>query len=124
MATYCYRLPWPPSMNTYWRRGGNVTYLTKKAKEFRREVLAIINDANHPTIIVPPIRLAVSIELTLPDKRKRDIDNHIKAVLDAMEHAAVFDNDEQVDQLIVKRLHVEPPGCCDVTIVELNEPRD
>ena len=114
MTTYCYRLPWPPSVNTYWRRGPNVTYLTKRAREFRQEVAAMI-------FPLPPLsgRLAVFVELTLPDKRKRDIDNHIKAVLDALEHAGAFLNDEQIDELRVKRLHVEPPGACDITISEL-----
>jgi Holliday junction resolvase RusA-like endonuclease len=40
-------------------------------------------------------------------------------VLDALQHAGAFADDEQIDELRVKRLHVEPPGACDVTIVEL-----
>ena len=123
MASYCYRLPWPPSTNTYWRRGGNVTYLTKRAKEFRKDVAAIINDLDWEGLhsFSSAARLGVHIELTLPDRRKRDIDNHIKATLDALQHAGVFYDDEQIDELRIKRLHIEPPGACDVTIVELAE---
>jgi crossover junction endodeoxyribonuclease RusA len=117
-TTITYRLPWPPSMNTYWRRGNNVTYLTKKARQFRNDVLeAMRQETVYDTIRG---RLAVHLELTLPDKRKRDIDNHIKAAVDALKHAGVFEDDEQIDDLRVTRLHVEPPGCCDVTITELN----
>jgi crossover junction endodeoxyribonuclease RusA len=117
--TVTYRLPWPPSMNTYWRRGNNVTYLTKKARQFREEVCDFIyhQEAQERTLLG---RLAIHLELTLPDKRKRDIDNHIKAAVDALKHAGVFEDDEQIDDLRVTRLHVEPPGCCDVTITELN----
>jgi crossover junction endodeoxyribonuclease RusA len=105
-------------MNTYWRRGNNVTYLTKKARQFRNDVLeAMRQETVYDTIRG---RLAVHLELTLPDKRKRDIDNHIKAAVDALKHAGVFEDDEQIDDLRVTRLHVEPPGCCDVTITELN----
>lgn len=116
--TATYRLPWPPSINTYWRRGPKVTYLTAKAREFRAEARsAILCEDDY----VPNLegRLAVHLELTPPDKRDRDIDNHIKAVLDALQHAGVFLDDEQVDELRVTRLHVESPGCCDVTITEL-----
>lgn len=120
MATYTYRLPWPPSMNTYWRRGPNVTYLTKKAREFRKEVA---DSLGLRSMYFPlDAELAVNLELTLPDKRARDIDNHIKAVLDALQHAGVFYNDGQVSELRVKRLHIEPPGACDVTITELLTP--
>ena len=112
-----YRLPWPPSVNTYWRKGPKVTYLSPKAKAFREDVLDAL--AGEEWEVPCFSRLGVHIELTLPDRRKRDIDNHIKAVLDALQHAGVFEDDEQVDELRVKRLHVEPPGCCDVTIVEL-----
>jgi crossover junction endodeoxyribonuclease RusA len=117
MATYTYRLPWPPSVNTYWRRGPNVTYLTKKARSFRREAIECLSGAEQ----FLGERLAVHLELIMPDRRKRDIDNHIKAVLDALQHAGVFCDDDQIDDLRVTRLHVEPPGCVDVTIVELSE---
>jgi crossover junction endodeoxyribonuclease RusA len=119
-TTITYRLPWPPSVNSYWRRGNNVTYLTKKAREFRNEVCHNILNSDEPVDDMLTGRLAVHLELTLPDRRKRDIDNHIKAAVDALEHAGVFEDDEQIDDLRVTRLHVEPPGACDVTIVELS----
>lgn len=115
MATLTYRLPWPPSVNCYIRRGNNRSYMTKKGKEFRAEVHASI-DSERPLL---GGRLAVSIELTPPDKRKRDIDNHIKAALDALQHGGVFVDDSQIDLLRVARCRVESPGCCDVTITEL-----
>lgn len=114
MASITYRLPWPPSTNSAWRHTGKVTYLTPKARQFRLEVAEIVADCE-----ALRGRLFVGLELTLPDKRKRDIDNHIKSTLDAMMHAGVFVDDEQIDLLRVARLHVEPPGCCDVTITEL-----
>jgi crossover junction endodeoxyribonuclease RusA len=115
MATYSYRLPWPPSVNCYIRRGNNRSYMTKKGKEFRTEVEDSM-DSIGPRLIG---RLAVSIELTPPDKRKRDIDNYIKAALDALQHAAVFSDDSQIDLLRVARCHVKSPGACDVTITEI-----
>lgn len=112
--SYTYRLPWPPSANTMWRRAGNFTYLTKKGHDFREAVAEIVG-GDRPELTG---RLRLSIELIAPDRRKRDIDNHIKAICDAMEAAGVFLNDEQIDCLIVQRLHVEPPGAADVVVVE------
>jgi len=91
--------------------------MTKRGKEFRNEVCHEI--LNSERIGQLKGRLFIGIELTAPDKRKRDIDNHVKSVLDALQHAGVFEDDAQVDLLRVARLHVESPGACDVTITEL-----
>lgn len=121
MATWTYRLPWPPSVNSYWRKGGKVTYLTKRAREYRKEVLGAIIE-HHGGVwehCVSAKRLAVNIECVMPDRRKRDLDNHIKGLLDSLQHVHLFYDDEQVDELRIKRLYIEPPGCVDVTITEL-----
>lgn len=115
--TFTYRLPWPPSVNNYIRRGQNCSYMTKQGKRFREEACDAIREQGRHMLSG---RLGVCIELVLPDKRKRDCDNHIKAPLDALQHAGVILDDEAIDDLRVRRLHVEPPGCCDVTITELS----
>ena len=48
-------------------------------------------------------RLVVVIEARMPDRRKRDIDNLPKAVLDALTHAGVWADDEQIDDLRIWR---------------------
>jgi crossover junction endodeoxyribonuclease RusA len=121
-TTRMYRLPFPPSVNTYWRRGRTrggkpITYLSAKAKQFRDEVCICV-----PHCEAMSGRLAVHIELTAPSRRKFDVDNFAKSTLDALAHAGVFHDDEQIDRLVVERLGVEPPGACDVTITELSAP--
>lgn len=112
------RLPFPPSVNGYWRVWQGMNRLSKRGRQYRVDVLAGIAASDVPA---EPFsgRLKVLIELTMPDNRKRDLDNHGgKAVLDALEYAGVYLDDAQIDELIIRRLHVEPPGCCDVTITE------
>lgn len=54
-------------------------------------------------------------------RRRRDIDNLTKCVLDALAHAGVYEDDCQIDDLRVRRLHVEAPGAADVIVTELGE---
>lgn len=116
--TRTFRLPWPPSVNGAWGHRNSRKYHTPRGRQFREESA---DDIRRQLGDTPPImgRVAVLLELTAPDKRKRDIDNHAKAVLDAIEAAGVLANDEQVDELRIVRRGVEPPGCCDVVITEL-----
>lgn len=93
-------LPYPPSVNTYWRRHGHVIHLSKAGKKFRFDVLAAVLAAfGKPTAIEG--RLSVEMEVFFPDRRQRDIDNLVKSTLDALTHAGVWKDDSQV-----KRLHV------------------
>lgn len=113
-ATYTYRLPFPPSANNYWRRVGNRYFISNDGQQFRKMVMAECSDE-----VMLTGRLGVNVELVMPDKRKRDVDNYNKSLLDALRHAGVYHDDCQIDELRVRRLHVEPPGCVDVTITEL-----
>lgn len=57
------------------------------------------------------------------DKRKIDIDNRIKAVLDSLQDAGVFDDDFQVDHIEMIRGEQIKGGLIRVLIEELTDPR-
>lgn len=117
------RLPLPPSINHYWRHriaGSGRTafvsvYVSAEGKQFREDVAAIVATTLRPhrTIIE---RVRVTIDITPKDRRSFDIDNRIKAVLDALTHANVWADDSQVDHLTVIRGPVQKPGGIVVTI--------
>jgi crossover junction endodeoxyribonuclease RusA len=44
------------------------------------------------------------------DRRRRDLDNVQKALLDALEHGGVYRDDAQIDLLVVERGPVTPGG--------------
>jgi crossover junction endodeoxyribonuclease RusA len=50
------------------------------------------------------------------DRRAADLDNRLKALNDALEHAGVFDDDEQIDELHVTRGPIVKGGECFVMI--------
>jgi crossover junction endodeoxyribonuclease RusA len=55
-----------------------------------------------------------------PDHRRRDIDNLIKATADALQHAGVYEDDSQVDLLVVRRCEPDRPrGHVEVRVEEL-----
>lgn len=94
-------LPYPPSVNHYWGQKGKIRFLTAKAKQFRQEVVQIILDEAKDIDYDGPVKL--DITLYPPDKRKRDIDNTLKPILDALEHANVYTNDVNVHELSVRK---------------------
>lgn len=114
-------LPWPPSVNTMWRRVGTRTLLSKKGREYRETVLAACLEqlgAGWRSRIDPDRRLAVTITATPPDHRRRDLDNLLKAPLDALEHAGVYSDDALIDDLRIARCTPSKPGRLEVTITE------
>ena len=65
-------------------------------------------------------RLAVHVALFPPDRRARDVDNILKALLDACEHAGCYESDNQIDELHVIRQGIEPGGHCTIVILPLD----
>jgi hypothetical protein len=56
-------------------------------------------------------RLAVTVDVHPPDRRRRDLDNALKALLDALEHGGAYRDDAQIDDLRVRRGVCVPGGC-------------
>ncbi len=111
-------LPWPPSTNTVWRNVSGRVLLSRKGRQFRRDV----GDSVGRQYMGLPLegRLAVTVTLLPPDRRKRDIDNHGgKALLDALTHAQVWLDDEQIDRLTIVRGDNAKGGGCRVEIKEV-----
>jgi len=111
-------LPFPPSLNTYYRNVRGRTLLSAKGREYKQDVLAHVLTACKGTPRSMTGRLKVDIQLHFPTRRMCDIDNRPKAILDALEEAGVFDNDSQVDVLTVERREVRKGGACMVMITE------
>lgn len=121
MNVYQFELPFPPTINDYKmptsrgtrknKHGGSVPMLalvlTKKARNYRRQVLQLFWGSNHKTL---HDRLRMRIEFCAPDRRTRDLDNYVKGLQDALTHAKVYEDDSQIDELIVKRGAVTQSG--------------
>lgn len=107
-------LPWPPSVNRYWLARGNTRFISRAGKDFRE---AVAGECADQGIVSLEGRLAVHIALFPPDKRVRDVDNILKALLDACEHAGCYASDSQIDELHVIRQGVQKGGHCTILIL-------
>lgn len=116
---YVTSLPYPPSVNHIWRRVGRRMYLTPEARNYKATVRELVWARGRPQ----PLRgsIAVSIRAHMPDKRKRDIDNVIKIILDSLTYAGIWGDDNQVDRIVVERGEVKPYGACLVRVEEMEE---
>ena len=96
-------LPWPPSVNHYYGRakGGRI-YIKKDGLAYR-EMVAIIGETRGWKPFDKDDRLKVEITAYPPDRRKRDLDNILKAMIDAIQASGLIPDDEAIDSLCIER---------------------
>jgi crossover junction endodeoxyribonuclease RusA len=90
-------LPWPPSVNRYWRTFQGRMIISAEGRTYRKAVadqVLIQRGAKHYQG-----KLKVQIEAWRPDNRRRDLDNLLKAVLDSLTHAGVWEDDGNIIDL-------------------------
>ncbi len=107
----CARLPYPPTVNHYWKICQGRIYVSRDGMLYRRRVLAILGDAPEQ-----PGPLAVTVGVHPPDRRKRDLDNVLKCLLDAITEAGIWKDDSLIDRLLVERRDVKTGGMVEVVI--------
>lgn len=114
-------LPYPPTVNTYWRKVGNRTLISKKGRTYRRDLVISVAE-QMPHLPRLNTRLEVSVTAYPPDNRRRDLDNVLKALLDGMQHAGVYQDDSQIDHLAISRGTTQPEAPrVHVRILERNQ---
>jgi crossover junction endodeoxyribonuclease RusA len=94
-------LPYPPSVNHYWRHSGGRHYIDKPGRSYRTEVWAQVlrqRDVSRVrSVMTGP--LSIDIAAGPPDLKYRDLDNILKALLDSLKHAQVYEDDYQIIKL-------------------------
>ena len=110
-------LPFPPSVNRMWRSVQGRVLISAEGRSYRKAVADQVLVQRAAKQLAG--RLAVSIFAFPPDKRRRDLDNLFKSVLDALTHAGVWLDDEQIDALSIRRGHAVAPGSVRVEVREV-----
>lgn len=114
-------LPWPPSINHYYGTARNGRkYLRTAGRVFRREVFYACKQDKVKKMEGP---LKVTLIWYPPNKRKRDIDNYDKALLDALKYGGCYVDDSQIkernavmSEFLLGRVDVRIEPCPDVMV--------
>lgn len=116
MDSLRFSLPWPPSTNHYWRHVGRSVLISKEGRMYRMHVAAVVRP-----IVAHTGRLLARLDVRLvarpPSLQRIDLDNRLKAALDACTHAGLWEDDSQIDRLVIERGPVlRALGCLDVEV--------
>ena len=110
--------PVPPSNNTYYRRSGHHMHISVKGKEYKKTVCNIVSEFYPIKFGIQPVR--VYIYYYPATRRKDDLDNRFKGILDALTSAGIWDDDSQIDELSISRMQVIKGGKILVTVEQIH----
>ena len=118
-------LPFPPSVNTYWRAPNKGSLagrhlVSAAGRKYQSEACAAIVEQLRRLPKPSTTPAAVAITLFPPDQRRRDLDNYNKALFDALTHAGIWEDDSQVKRMLVEWGPVVPKGKVEITISTFN----
>jgi len=85
----------PPSANTYYRNFRGHMVLSKQGREFKKQMQEKCGKLKLGRI---KGQVRVNIDMRFKDRRRRDLDNHFKAIFDALKNV-LFDDDVEVGEI-------------------------
>jgi crossover junction endodeoxyribonuclease RusA len=94
----------PPSVNHAYRHTRFGIFMTSKGKKFKKAMQDKIMRMKMKDKSIPyKGKVKVDIQICFGDKRKRDLDNSNKLILDSLQKG-LFVDDCQIDDLHIRRL--------------------
>lgn len=115
MSDYKFTLPYPPSINGYWRNFKGRQIISKRGRDYANSVAEKMLELKlHSEMI----SCNVTFEMTInpPTLRKYDVDNFTKGVFDALTKCGFWVDDEQVQKLTVAKGVKTPAGNVEISI--------
>ena len=118
-------LPFPPSVNSYWRAPNEgplagLHLISAKGRKYQSDACAAIIEQLRRLPKPSSALAAVEIILFPPDARRRDLDNYNKALFDALTHAGVWEDDSQVKRMVIEWGPIVKKGRVEITISQYN----
>lgn len=118
MGEVNFEIPWPPSVNRYYRHVGPRVLISREGRRFRR--MCVSRLAGQFRKLAGKVKFTA--EFYPPDSRRRDLDNVLKCTLDALVHAGLMEDDSQIKHLDVRMGEPVPPeGLVYIRLEEIAE---
>lgn len=117
--TVRYELPYPPSVNNYWHTSGKRRYISPAGKKFTEDVAKNVYEQGYKRF--GNKSLGISVMIHPRSKRIFDLDNTLKAILDALMKAGCYDDDSQFEYIEIARGAAKDGGAAVVHIYELEK---
>ena len=92
-------LPFPPTLNGLYS-GKSRRYKSPRYKKWIADALEKLYGQSFPQWVNGAVK--VELDFVRPDKRKRDLDNLAKAVLDFCTDVGVWSDDSQIEHLTLR----------------------
>lgn len=115
-----FTLPWPPSANRIWRNVPGKG--TLKSREYRLWIASAMGSiaavaVSRPCMVKGPFH--VTILADRPDRRRRDLDNLAKPILDVLTASAIIEDDHLAATISLAWSDLPPakPGLVRVSVV-------
>ena len=116
VSPVAFDLPWPPSVNRYYRHVGFRVLVSREGRKYRMMTVSRLG-GRFPKMTG---RLRLTAELYPPDGRRRDVDNTLKCLQDSLQAAGLFEDDSQIKSLrLDMRDPVPPEGMIQVQLETL-----
>ena len=105
VSPVAFDLPWPPSVNRYYRHVGFRVLVSREGRKYRMMAVSRLG-GRFPKMTG---RLRLTAELYPPDARRRDVDNTLKCLQDSLQAAGLFEDDSQIKSLRLDMRDPVPP---------------
>lgn len=107
-------LDWPPTVNHYYTVARGRKILSQRGRDYKKAQgwqMIAQTIAKHMSG-----KFKVHITANPPDRRRRDLDNLLKPILDCLTEYGAITDDSDIDELLIRRAEKLPGGCIEVVI--------
>jgi len=112
-------LPWPPTVNHYYTVARGRKILSERGRAYKKECHWIMAGQKVPRY--ESGKFAIQIIAHPPDRRRRDLDNLLKPVLDALTEYSAITDDSDVDEIHIVRFEPLKGGNLEIEIDRRNK---
>ena len=107
-------LDWPPTVNHYYTVARGRKILSTRGRDYKAEQVIQLRMQKIPRH--DSGRFSINISAYPPDRRKRDLDNLLKPILDCLTDYGAIPDDSAIDEITIRRSVVEKPGLVQILI--------